>query len=192
MRMAALSGGALDFLPIVKRKKRGGAVTPPKGNRSLCGSYVDVARYAPDAAALCDLNQASRRARGRQDRAASRWPSASLDRRCARHGTDLQAGTEKRRFSRTEKPCNLLERWPNDLEFIWPTERSADQTVSVAAEARRLNQAVDPRRRAGRGRANGHVRVERHTWHDTWDRFEWRHVPSDRLCCAIGRAQRSA
>ena len=32
-----------------------------------------------------------------------RWPAASLDRRSARRSVILQAGTEKRRSSRTEK-----------------------------------------------------------------------------------------
>ena len=32
-----------------------------------------------------------------------RWPSASLDRLCARRGVNPQAGTEKRRLNRTEK-----------------------------------------------------------------------------------------
>jgi hypothetical protein len=40
-----------------------------------------------------------------------RWPAASLDRRCARRGANLQAGTEKRRSNRTEKPQRGLRFW---------------------------------------------------------------------------------
>ena len=46
-------------------------------------------------AVLATVKTAARRLR--------RWPAASLDRRSARRCRIVQAGTEKRRFSRTEK-----------------------------------------------------------------------------------------
>ena len=51
-------------------------------------------------------------------------------------------------------------------------------------------QAVCPRHHGEHVRANGHVCAAQYIGRDTWDRAGWRHVPSDRPCRAIGRAQR--
>ena len=92
----------LDFLPIVKGKN-GGAVTPPGGRIRIQnidkGSGREFLAIAPDLlkprAVLVAVKIAARRRR--------RWPSANLDRHCARRDANFQAGTEKQRFSRTEK-----------------------------------------------------------------------------------------
>jgi hypothetical protein len=103
-RVAQRVDQGVDFLPVVKGEK-GGAVTPPERacliriryghrlwRRLLVGYTSDPVEPR---AVLAAVKTASRRFR--------RWPSASLDRHCARRAAKLQAGTEKRHSSRTEK-----------------------------------------------------------------------------------------
>jgi hypothetical protein len=62
------------------------------------GNDVGMPDLIKRRAVLAAVQAASRRLR--------RWPLASLDRRSARRGEIMQAGAEKRHFSRTEKLPN--------------------------------------------------------------------------------------
>ena len=84
----------------------------PRKDRSLV-----LCSAAPAALADCPVHRelrtsrctgrprgGSHHAHGRQDNRLRQWPSASLDRRCARRGPMHMAGTEKPCCGRTKKP----------------------------------------------------------------------------------------
>jgi hypothetical protein len=91
---------ALDFLPAVKpfarwltRFSKGEvAATNRRWKGQRRGGKPDLIKRR---AVLAAVQTASRRLR--------RWSLASRDRRSARRGEIMQAGTEKRHFNRTEK-----------------------------------------------------------------------------------------
>jgi hypothetical protein len=68
---------------------------PPSRSLVLHLHQVAQGTFTPRLLDMPSTQTASRRFR--------RWPSASLDRHCARRAAKLQAGTEKRHSSRTEK-----------------------------------------------------------------------------------------
>ena len=114
-----------------------------------------------------------------------RWPTASLDRLCARRSAVRQVGTEKRPGSRTEKP-------QKGRSMMWWPDGNNGQTESVVAGGRMPLRGVCLRHRGWHVRASARVDAVRHSECGSRDRAESQRVPNGRQCCAIERAKRSA
>ena len=176
-----------DFLPIVKLEgmRRGGNPAGPPVSEShqiLIASGGDCAASASDLieprVVLATVKAASRRLR--------RWPSASLDRRCARRVSNPRPDGET-----ALKPIRETAERFRDSPAMWLGDQTADQTASVSAAGHKPDQGAYPLHHAAHVRASDRADVGRHSGTCLWGRAGWQHVPNDRPCCATEREQRN-
>ncbi len=178
-----------DFLPLSKRKWAGVDPWASLKVESLMRSCTsDIAGLLKQSAVLAILKTAPRRLR--------RWPSASLDLRCARRngcctgrdGETAPSRTEKHR--RTHNNDEVMDRQMLFMKRL--LGQNVDRTRSVSLEGCMSVRGACLQHRGGRVHASDRAYVKRHNGYDSCDRVAWQHVPNDKRYYATGRVQRCA